>query len=382
MIKINDKTKCCGCYACYSICPRNAITMNEDEKGFRYPKINKEKCIECGLCTKVCPNLNNKKIENKPVAYSCINKNEKIRKQSSSGGIFTLISEEILKKNGIVFGATFDNKYNVVHEYIEKKDDLKKLRGSKYVQSIIDNTYKKAKEFLDNDRYVLFTGTPCQIEGLKRYLQKDYDKLYTQDIICHGVPSPKVWRKYLEYRKSKDLKDPIHINFRQKDNGWHLYSMLISYNDYEYKINHTEDLFMKAFLRNTSLRDSCYSCNFKKKNRISDITLGDFWGIENVLPKMNDDKGTSLVVVNSNKGKELFELIKNDIDFKKINLEDALQYNKSMIESVEMDKNRENFFKNLDKMQFNSLVKKYTYNRGIIRRIFSKIKRILKKLIR
>ena len=378
MIEITNKTKCCGCHACYNVCPKGAIKMQQDEKGFKYPVIDKEKCINCGLCTKVCPILNNNQIENKPVAYACINKDENIRSQSSSGGIFTILAEEILEKNGVVFGATFDEKYNVVHEYIEKKEDLEKFRGSKYVQSSINDTYKKAKEFLEKDRYVLFTGTPCQIEGLKKYLRKDYDKLYTQDIICHGVPSPKVWKKYLEYRENEDKEKPQNISFRNKENGWKLYKIKFGYLKSKYEKNQNEDIYMQAFLKNTSLRDSCYNCSFKKKNRISDITLADFWGIENVLPEMDDNKGTSLVIVNSIKGQELFEKIKDNIGFKKVDLEDAIKYNKSMIESAKKDKNREKFFENLDKMKFDKLVKKYTYKRGIIRKILSRIKRIFK----
>ena len=246
------------------------------------------------------------------------------------------------------------------------------------MQSSINDAYKKAKEFLEKDRYVLFTGTPCQIEGLKKYIQKDYEKLYTQDIICHGVPSPKVWKKYLEYRESEDKEKPQNISFRNKDNGLKLFNIKFEYLKSKYKQNQNKDIYMQAFLKNTSLRDSCYNCSFKKKNRISDITLADFWGIENVLPEMDDNKGTSLVIVNSIKGQELFEKIKDNIGFKKVDLEDAIKYNKSMIESAKKDKNREKFFENLDKMKFDKLVKKYTYKRGIIRKILSRIKRIFK----
>ena len=180
--------------------------MIEDEKGFKYPKINENKCINCGLCEKVCPILNKRKITNAPKAYACINKDEDIRKNSSSGGIFTLIAEEIIDRGGVVFGAQFDNDFNVIHSYTNNKNKIYKFRGSKYVQSIIGDNYKIVKSFLEEGKYVLFTGTPCQVEGLYAFLQKDYDNLYTGDIICHGVPSPKVWRKYLEYRKTNDMK--------------------------------------------------------------------------------------------------------------------------------------------------------------------------------
>jgi len=172
MIVIKDKSQCSGCHACYSVCYVQAIEMVEDEKGFKYPKINKEKCINCRLCEKICPILNTKNIQNEPVAYACYNKNENIRKESSSGGIFILLANKILEKDGVVFGASFNNEFMVEHTYVEKEEELFKFRGSKYLQSTIGNSYKKAKEFLDNDRYVLFTGTPCQIEGLLAYLKK------------------------------------------------------------------------------------------------------------------------------------------------------------------------------------------------------------------
>lgn len=374
---LEDMKKCCGCHACYNICPKRAIKMEEDEKGFKYPTIDPKKCIKCGLCKKVCPVLNNKESRNEPTAYAAYNKDEAIRKQSSSGGIFTLLAEEILDRNGVVFGASFDKEFKVCHTYIESKDELLKFRGSKYVQSSIGDTYKKAKIFLENDKYVLFTGTPCQIEGLKSFLNKDYEKLYTQDIICHGVPSPKVWEKYKEYRNKKDKNELKKVNFRNKDNGWKEYNMDFEYNRFQYKINHNNDLYMKAFLRNTILRDSCYNCQFKKKNRISDITLADFWGIEKVLPQMDDNKGTSLVIVNTEKGKELIEKIKSKIMFKQVNLEDAIKYNPSMVSSSTKDKNRDKFFQNIDNMEFDKLISKYTHHNNIVKKI---IKKILKTL--
>lgn len=382
-MEIINKKECVGCYACYSICPKNAIDMIENAKGFKEYFINKDKCIECGLCKKVCPVLNKKEINNIPKAFAIINKNENVRKESSSGGIFTLIAEYVLEHNGVVFGAIWGNNLKVNHYYIEKKEDINLMRGSKYLQSTIGNTYKKAKEFLDNGRNVLFTGTPCQIEGLKSYLMKDYNNLYTQDIICHGVPSSKVHSQYLNYLKNKynekNIKKLLH---RTKINGWKTWSVNINFESNTYCNTHKEDLFMQAFLRNTSLRDSCYNCHFKKKNRISDITLADFWGIEHILPELDDNKGTSLVIINSQKGQELFNSIKKNTIYKEVNLDDAIKYNPSMITSVKEDKNREKFFENLDKMNFDELVKKYTYKPNIFRKIIGKIKRMMKKVIK
>lgn len=383
MIEITDKTKCCGCHACYNICPKGAIKMKQDEKGFEYPVIYKEKCINCGLCEKVCPIINNKQIKNEPKAYACYNKNLAIRIQSSSGGIFTLLAEEILSKGGVVFGASFNKTFEVEHIMVEKIEELEKLRGSKYTQSKIGETYKKAKEILEEGRYVLFTGTPCQIEGLKSYLRKEYDKLYTQDIICHGVPSIKVMKKYNNYLEKINNSNIEEIKHRTKINGWKEFSVFIKFkNNKQVNSDHNKDLYMQAFLKNTILRDSCYNCSFKKLNRISDITLADFWGIQNIMPELDDNKGTSLVIVNSKKGQELFENIKEKIIFKNVDIQEAIKYNMSMIESAKMDKNRKKFFENLDKLDFDKLVKKYTYQPSIFKKIEFKIKGVIKRIIK
>lgn len=379
MIEIKDKTMCMGCHACYSKCPVQAIKMVEDEKGFKYPIVNKEKCINCSLCERVCPILNKNKTTNNPEAYVVKNKNEKIREQSSSGGMFTLLAEKVLQNGGVVFGATFDEDWDVEHKYVENVEELQMFRGSKYVQSTIGSTYAKAKEFLLEGREVMFTGTPCQIEGLKSFLGRDFENLVTQDIICHGVPSPKVHKKYLEFVKlnynSKKIEQIYH---RSKNSGWKDSGIKIKLDNMEYIKSHKEDPYMQAFLRNTILRDSCYDCQFKNKNRISDITLADFWGIENIEPEMDDDKGTSLVIINSEKGMKIFEQLKDKIIWKKVNFEEAIQYNPSMTSSPRKDPNRKKFFDNLDKISFEKLVNNYTYQPSIIRKILRRIKKLFK----
>ena len=382
MIEIKNKIDCCGCYGCYNICSTKAIEMIDDEKGFKYPVVNKEKCIHCGLCEKVCPIINNKKEKEKNIkAYACINKDIDTRMKSSSGGMFALIADYILDLNGVVFGAEFDANFQVIHSYIENKEELYKFQGSKYVQSQIGEMYKKAKEFLEEDRYVLFTGTSCQIEGLYQYLRREYDKLYTQDIICHGVPSPKVWKKYLNEMNSKYKDIPKKISFRDKNrNGWQDFSMKLEYNDTTYVLSHDEDIYMKAFLKDVCLRDSCYKCNFKKKNRNSDITLADFWGINNIDKEMNDEKGTSLVIVNSLKGNKLFEEIKTNTIYKQVDFEKAIKYNLNMINSAKVHKNREKFFKELENTNLEFLVKKYT-KKPLYKKVLGKTKKIIKKVI-
>lgn len=386
MIEISNKEKCSGCHACYNVCPVNAITMIEDERGFKYPKVNKDKCINCSLCEKVCPIVLNRQKDKdknkKHQAYAVNNKNNEIRKNSSSGGAFNLIANYILDNDGVVFGASFNSQWQVEHIEINNKENLIKLQTSKYTQSIIGKTYKKAKQYLDEGRLVLFTGTPCQVEGLQTYLQKDYNNLYTQDIICHGVPSPKVWRKYLEFREKQDGQPPVRINFRQKDEGWNLYSLLLKYNSSEYKMNHSDDLFYKAFLQNACLRDSCYNCSFKKWDRFSDITIGDFWGMDNIAPEMNDNKGTSLVIINSEKGKKIFDNVKLNSVYQEVDINEAIKGNPSFVKSVKKNKNTDNFFENLDYIEFNKLVKKYVPNKNIFVRVIYKVKNKIRKIIK
>lgn len=361
MIEINKKSDCSGCSACKNICPRNAISMLDDEKGFKYPSINHNYCINCGLCERACPIIN-KTIENAelPRAFAANNKNEYIRMQSSSGGMFTLIAENIIKKDGIVFGAVFNDNFLVEHVKVDCVEELFKIRGAKYIQSDINKTYKQAKECLEKGQHVLFSGTPCQIEGLKSYLMKNYDTLYTQDLICHGVPSKLVWNRYLEYRKKEDNGKLESIYFRDKENkGWNKYQLLFKYKEFHKYIDHEDDLYMKLFLSDIALRDSCYNCNFKKKHRVSDITLADFWGINKILPEINDEKGTSLLIINSKKGEDLLEEIKEKLDIQEVEFESAIRGNPSMTKSPKMKEEREKFFEDLNKLGVEELVYKY-----------------------
>lgn len=367
MIDIKDKKDCSGCSACKNVCPRNAIEMWEDEEGFLYPKIRYELCTNCGLCERKCPVLNHGKKsilqEEKPrilEAYAGISLDEEIRKQSSSGGIFTEMAKKILEDNGVIFGAVFDENFNVVHSEVTEEADLSRIRGSKYVQSAINDTYKKAKEYLDSGRKVLYTGTPCQIEGLYSFLRKDYDNLYTQDLICHGVPSKKIWNEYLKYRKSTDKAMPTDISFRSKEEyNWTNFAMSFKYEDKKVEINHDDDTYMQIFLSDIALRPSCYSCKFKEKNRKADITLADFWGINNVLPNMNDEKGTSLVIVHSENGKKLLESISEKIKLEPVNFESAIVSNRNMVENANINKRKSDIFRDIGNIEFEDIIKRY-----------------------
>lgn len=378
--KIKNKSDCSGCYACVNVCPLNCISMEADETGFWYPKVSYNKCIKCKQCIDVCPIINNKIFVNNPKSYACFNKDDKIRMVSSSGGIFSLVAEETIKNKGIVFGAGFDKDFNIVHSYVENKKDLYKFRGSKYVQSKVGDTFKDAKKFLDSGKQVLFTGTPCQIEGLKFYLKKDYDNLICMDNICHGVPSPKVWKKYVDYRENKVNSKVKRVNFRNKAESWKEFSIDFKFlDDSTYNSKHFDDLFMKAFLSDICLRPSCYDCSFKGINRISDITLADFWGIQNIFPDMDDDKGTSLIFVNTEKGNKIFNKIKKNIKYSEVNINEAIKYNSAAIKSVEKNPNREKFFNDLDNLEFDKLINKYCKPKFLVR-LKRKVVFILKKI--
>ncbi len=328
------KNICTGCRACEKRCPINAIKMVEDKKGFLYPEVDEKICIKCGLCARICP-TNNKETEKEKRAYATYNKDEKIRLDSSSGGIFDILAKHIIKKGGVVFGAAFDKDFNVKHIYIDNIKDVYKLRKSKYVQSDTTDTFETAKKILDEGKYVYYSGTPCQIEGLKSYLGKEYDKLVTQDIICHGVPSPRVWREYLKY-KAINIQD---INFRSKEkSSWEEYQFKIVYNNKEEYEDHNKNIFMRLFLSDLILRDSCYNCKFKKENRESDFTLADFWGIDKTNKQMNDHKGISLLIINSPKGQEILKNILNKIEIKEVLFKDAIKGNKSMTVSANKNK--------------------------------------------
>lgn len=315
------------------------------------------------------------------VAY-CID--NKILDESSSGGIFTLISNCIIDKGGVVYGASFNDKLEVVHTRVDKKEDLYKLRGSKYVQSLLRDSYKNTLQDLENDKYVLYTGTPCQIAGLKEFLKKDYEKLYTQDIICHGVPITKVWNMYKFYLNKKYNSELKKISFRDKSKGWQSYLIKLDFeNGKIVKERFQDNLYMKAFLNNLILRKSCYNCKYKNKERMSDITLADFWGVTNVCPEMYNESGTSLVIIYSRKGQELLDTIKKEIRFKCIDLDEAIKYNPAMIKSVDYNKYKDNFLEELKKNDFKKTVNKFIpkkMNNTVFKRIPGKIIRVFRRL--
>ena len=361
-LDVKDKKNCCGCSACASICPKQCISMKFDEEGFWYPQIDTTKCINCGLCERVCPVLHKKKVEQKtPKAYACYNKDLDVRMRSSSGGIFSLLADFVLDKNGVVFGAGFNDKFQVEHTFVEKKEDLQRLRVSKYVQSRIGDSFKQAKKFLDSGRLVLFTGTACQIGGLLNFLGKGYDNLITQDLICHGVPSPKVWEEYVKYRESKAKAKLKETSFRKKLKNKPSTSFFMSFdNNKTYlKSPNYKDSMMKLFNYNKCLRPSCHACAFKDVSRQADITLADFWGSNKIVPKMNDGKGLSLVLIHSQKGQELFNFVKDKMVWKEVDFEKSVWKQPMLTKSAKPSLVRKKFMKDFKKKPFVKVIKRY-----------------------
>lgn len=375
MITIRDKKDCCGCHACASICVKHCITMQLDEEGFLYPIVNKDACTDCGLCEKICPVINQSESCKPLKVYAAKNKDEEIRRQSSSGGIFTLLAEKVINEGGVVFGARFDEEWNVVHSWTDTIEGIASFRGSKYVQSTIGDTYREAREFLKQGRKVLFSGTPCQIAGLKKFLLKDYDNLLTIDVVCHGVPSPLVWRTYLDETREQlrakrgvgqnsvpssmdELPVITGISFRDKTNGWTKYGFRLRYAASEAAENtvptsaikkekdflqpFTENIFMKGFLANLYLRPSCYACAARSGKSGSDISIADFWGVQNFYTEFDDDKGVGLVLINSDKGYNAYAAV--DVKDIEATYEQGLANNPCVERSVKLTKQRSVFF--------------------------------------
>ena len=355
------KENCSGCQACANSCPKDAITMGRDSEGFSYPVIDADRCVRCGACDRACPVLHlAADAGEEPEAWAFMHGDDRIRQESSSGGIFSVLAQMVLDKGGIVFGAAFDENWQVAHIGVEDETGLARLRSSKYVQSDIGKTYRQAREALNNGRSVLFSGTPCQIEGLHRFLGKSYPNLWLVDLICHGAPSPLVWEKYVQLRQQKGKI--LGISFRSKNLSWERFLLEIVYaNSSKYQMPLDKDLYMQGFLQDLYLRPSCYACQFKKKHRVSDITIADFWGIDQVLPEMNDHKGTSLVILHSQKAKQFMSEVDKGTKLT-VSFAEGIRWNPAMICSVKMNSKRDGFFRDLwkEEIALDVLLRKYT----------------------
>lgn len=345
-ISIEQKKDCCGCTACQQVCPKHCIKMVQDEEGFLYPELSLKQCVDCGLCEKVCPEINPLDGCIPLECYAAKNKEQEIRKESSSGGIFSLIADYVLAQNGVVFGARFDENWPVIMDYTDKKEDLKKFRGSKYVKCDIGDSYAQVKHFLTIGRKVLYTGSSCQIAGLRKYLRHDYSNLLLVDYLCHGAPSPLLWKKYLEEISCNNISSLTNISFRNKKRGWKKFSMSIERGDEILADSiFSDNVYMKAFLSDISLRPSCYHCVARNGHSGSDITIGDHWAIRDIDSSFDDDEGVSLVLVNTSRGANIFD--KLDVICEPTDFESSKKWNGAFYERTEEHLHRKRFFQEL-----------------------------------
>lgn len=364
MIQIKDKKECCGCWACYNICPKQSIEMLEDTEGFRYPSINEDTCIDCGLCEKVCPILHSTKedVRHRQEGFVLQHKDSVIRKQSTSGGAYTAIAKWVLNQGGVVFGAGYlKGTFTVVHQWIEKEEDLFIFRNSKYVQSEVRNCFKQVLEFLKADRWVCFSGTPCQIEGLRCFLKGlEYKKLVYVDLVCRGIPNPRILRMYIDYSQRSIGGKFKNILFRDKFYGYH-YSSFSIYNENKKKDYHKgveSNPYLRAFFQNLSDRPSCYFCHFKKRYRFSDLTLWDCFPIEK-FSKTMDSKGTTRVLVQSEKGAEILRAISSEVILEEVNPDKLTENVREMFQSVPMNVRRKQFYTDLNNMETDAFFMKW-----------------------
>lgn len=323
MVNIKSLFDCCGCEACSQVCNRHAITMRQDFQGFYYPNVNYDLCNNCGLCEKICPLLNSFEERTPLHTYALKNKNEKVRMDSSSGGVFTILAEETIHAGGVVYGAVFDSDWSVFHERIDSIEGISRLRGSKYVQSRMDGVYQKVKEDLISGIPVLFSGCHCHIAALHSFLRKEYNNLTTVDVVCGGVPSPRIWQDYLREEvaishssfASNSISSTLNekpsiksVKFREKSKGWRRYHLSIQISESSQKDNpdsscitnstyYGEHTFMQSWLRGFISRPACHKCHFRCGRSGSDYTIADYWGIENKHPDFFDDKGVSILFV-------------------------------------------------------------------------------------
>lgn len=389
MISITNKIDCCGCNACGDICPKGAIIFKTDIEGFWYPIVDKNKCIDCGLCDRVCPiiNINDLKKNDLPesICYAAEHKNLEVVFDSTSGGMFSALADIMYRSKGYVGGAIFNEDFSVRQYISNDKADLPRLRSSKYLQSNLEGFFKQVSELVKVGENVLVCGSPCQMAALRAFLRKDYDNLIIADYICRGINSPKVWRKYLDSFEERYGHKVVYCKAKSKEYGWrNLTQKVILSNGKAYYETKDQSKFTQGYLQTgVYCRPSCYDCKFKGYPRISDITLADFWGIENVDISMEKDLGTSLVMVNSKKGEVYFEKAKQRINYIQVPFKSIEVGNRSLHLSIDPPTvDRKQFFEDLDKMSFIQIADKYikTPEIGFKRRMKNHLKGVRSRL--
>lgn len=352
-IQMLERKSCTGCGVCFNICPFHAIEMKADREGFLFPEIN-EKCVQCGLCAKFCPQLFKTEKTNIAQGYFAVQCNETLRARGSSGGVFAALAEKVIKEKGIVCGAAFDKTCRTLsHIAVDDSESLARLYKSKYVQSDTGSIYQQVKKYLDNGKLVLFSGCPCQVDGLKKFLNKEYEKLITVDILCHGVPSPLAYNRFLDEVSGNGKKEIVSVDFRDKKYGWGTL-LSVAFSDKTVHYDYYNGNYFKAFLSGLSMRESCYDCIYSKSDRVGDITLGDFWGAKEYDPSLDDGKGTSLVLCNTQKGKDFLDSVaRSFMLFQKLNNKKALELSKrtnaAIVRPTYRPKMRQCFFHHLCK---------------------------------
>lgn len=363
MIDISKKESCCGCGVCANVCPNGAITMVPDGEGFFYPSLNNTLCIQCDACRKSCAfNIHITDAEEvSPIGiYAVKNTDEGIRGRSSSGGVFTALCQEIISRGGVVYGVKFDSVFNVIHDRAASIDECRAFMGAKYVQSNLNGTYARVRTDLVESKAVLFSGTPCQIAGLRNYMKRcslDTSNLLTCDLVCHGTASPLIWKEYLNaVRRDAEI---LSVNFRDKVHGWRHSELRIDRRDHTcISEDHGSNPFSQLFFNHYILRPSCSVCPYTSMRRVGDITIGDFWGIENSMPDFDDDEGISLVLVNTDKGRRMFDHIRGELQVRESTAADCLQ--PSLQTPSALPEDRDEFWRLYGKRGFWPAVKFYT----------------------
>lgn len=398
MIRISDKAKCCGCLSCVNACPAQCIVPRRDREGFNYPVANPDLCIGCGKCEKVCPVLN-PLLPVKPVgtyaartrAVSTVGGQRSGDRSdgSSSGGIFPALATKFIDDGGVVYGAAFAPDLTVEHIEVNDKEGLEKLKGSKYVQSELYSAYEEVRDHLNEGRKVLFSGTPCQTAGLKKYLGNQTEGLLAVDVACHGVPSPGLWEKYLKAFEELHQCKLKSVNFREKTRSWRQYDVLYTKAPQEgdvkqeaIRIAAEDDIYLSLFRQDMTLRPSCYNCPARNGRSGSDITLADLWSVHKVAPHMDDDKGVSLVLVNSEQGKAHLEALAIE-EVYKVDPSEAVKENGGFATSVQMPPRREEFFKGVHSAKnLIKYMKGYVIRTPLHKKIYRKIRRTLSNMKR
>lgn len=378
--------RCTGCGSCAASCPKNCIRMIPDDEGFLYPQIDGSQCVGCKKCETACPVLQVPKASESVQAYATQNMDRLIRQQSSSGGVFTALAKQIMKKGGAVCAAVYNGQFEVEHRIAYTEEELAPMRGAKYSQSHAGHLFRRLKELLESGKPVMFTGTPCQCAGLKAYLGKEYEQLLLVDMVCHGVPSPSVWKAYVRCRRELDANgaELSSINLRDKSTGWSRYAYSITFryaNGNTYSARQGEDPYMRGFVQNLYLRPSCSACSFKGINRCSDLTLGDCWGIWDTHPEFDDDQGVSVLLIHSKKGQMLWSDISTQFHSMQLTEEDVTNYNSSAIHSSAPHPRRVVFFDRrssgepIDELISNVLLENPP-KKGVFKRILDRLLRV------